>query len=111
MPSKRKSTSSAVAQVAPKCFTRICYSLNHPGDDESTTLNSTSPMALADFVTRSLEAHQKDIAGQLADVTAALQANVCQLNNITTLLHEISHHLITIPFSCSFSSQHDILSQ
>ena len=79
--------------MAPNCFARTCQFPGHPGDDELTTLTPTSLIACADFITRKLGAHQKDITGQLADLKVTLQANACQLNNITALLHEISHCL------------------
>jgi len=108
MPSKRKAVPAA---VAPKCRTRICHSLHHPGDDASTLLNSTSSMALANVVTRTFEAHQKDIAGQLTRCNAALQENTRQLKNIAGLLREITYRLgivVASPFSNSLLFQCDI---
>ena len=71
-------------------------------------------MALADFVTRMLEAYQKDIADQFTKFNATLQVNTQQRNNLTALLHEFSHCLSVVvksPFASSLFSQRDIPSQ
>ena len=111
MPSRQKAVPAA---VAPKCRTHICHYRHHPGDDESTLPNSTSFRAIADVVTSMLEAHQKDIAGQLTQCKAALQENARQLKNITRLLSELAHCLgvaVSSTFPSNLRSQDDLPSR
>ena len=67
-------------------------------------------MALADVVTRTFEAHRKDIAGQLTRCYATLQAHTRQLKDIARLLRGITYRLgiMVAPSSNSRLSQCDL---
>ena len=91
MPPKRKSAPSI---LSPKRLSsRTQRPTTHPGDDNSNPPALRDPAALAEYVTTTVEAHQRDVAGQLAEFDAALQTNTHQLNDITALLNDIRRHM------------------
>ena len=97
MPPKRKSAPSSTTIPTPKRIsTRVRQRPSRPGDDRPNSPTPpvpTDPVALAEYVTSTLEANQRDVAGQLAEFEAALQTNTHQLNDITAFMNEIRQRM------------------
>ena len=94
MPTKRKIAPSITVETPKRHSTRARQL--RPGDgslDSPAHPVPNDPTALAEFVTTSLEAHRADVAGQLSDFDATLQANNHQLNDIIALLNDVRQRL------------------
>ena len=140
MPSKRKAGSSIAVRPPPtkRASTRARRPAIHPyGEPANPLANhpSANPLtnpphehhdpAVIEFITTSLEAHRDEVAVQMMDFDASLQANTHQLNDIVSTLNEIRQQLhVPDPQPNSGSSipvtgihppplqpQHDILAQ